>query len=243
MRNQYFQFKEFTIHQKLSAMKVTTDACLFGAWCAEKFGELISKDSPDIKGLDIGTGTGLLSLMLAQKVLNAQIDAVEMEENAFKEASTNIADSTFNERITVHHSTIQSFNITHQYDFIISNPPFFEDDLKSNNQQRNMAMHCTSLSMEELLLAIKQHLAPKGIFALLLPNNNRNSVESMAVNIRFNLHHQAMIKQTENHNYFRKFLLFTNYPTSYIEETITIKIDNNYSKRFKDLLKDYYLKL
>lgn len=243
MPNQYFQFKEFIIYQKLSAMKVTTDACLFGAWCSEKFEELISKDSPNIKGLDIGTGTGLLSLMMAQKISNAQIDAVEMEENAFKEATTNCADSLFKERITIHHSTIQSFKINHQYHFILSNPPFFEDDLKSNNQQRNMAMHCTSLSLDELLLAIKRHLAPMGVFAILLPISNRDTLEVRAKTMGFYLHHKALIKQTENHQYFRKFLLFTNYPTNMNEEVITIKINNHYSDRFTDLLKDNYFKL
>ena len=119
MSNNYFQFKQFTIHQDKCAMKVCTDACLFGAFVAN---EIQDKTINHI--LDIGAGTGLLSLMLAQKS-NAAIDAVEIDKSTYEQAEENISQSSWKEKITVYNSGIADFYSNYKYDLIISNPPFF----------------------------------------------------------------------------------------------------------------------
>src|SRR5688572_25058776 len=140
MPNTYFQFKQFTIHQDRSAMKVTTDACLFGAWCATE----INQDNKRL--LDIGTGTGLLSLMIAQKN-KLLIDAVEIEEQAAVQAVENVKASPWKESVHVIHKNIRDFNSEKKYNYIISNPPFYENELSGERMEKNIAHHDAGLKM------------------------------------------------------------------------------------------------
>ena len=125
MPNNYFQFKQFTIYQHQCAMKVTTDGCLFGAWVAEQVAANKQTYPGNNTLLDIGTGTGLLSLMLAQKT-DCMIDAIEMEENAFQQALSNAAQSPWNSRIKITQADARTFSAEKKYDCIISNPPFLK---------------------------------------------------------------------------------------------------------------------
>lgn len=247
MPNHYFQFKQFTVQQEHCAMKVTTDACLFGAWAAS----LIKNEKLIISNcLDIGTGTGLLSLMLAQK-LSAQIHAVEIDEVAGNQARENFISSPWKERLHIHQTSIQQFSnppinqLTNKpinlFDFIITNPPFFDNDLKSDDQKRNLALHSSSLSLEELLEAIKLNLSANGKFAILLPYHR--TVYFIELAKGFYLEQKTLVKQTEKHPYFRSMLLFGSQPISTNESEIIIKKNNQYSETFTDLLKDYYLHL
>ena len=238
MSNNYFQFKQFTIQQEHCAMKVSTDACLFGAWAAEtiKNEKLIIKNC-----LDIGTGTGLLSLMLAQKS-NSTIEAVEMDEQAAIQAEQNFQASPWKKKLQVHHTTIQQFNSSYQYDFIIANPPFFDNNLKSENAQRNTALHSTALSLEELVVAIKKYLSPTGKFAVLLPYHRTHYFLQLATD--FFVVEKVLVKQTPKHNYFRSMLLFSTQPTTMTEKEIIIQLEKDkYSIEFIELLKNYYFYL
>ena len=136
-------------------MKVTTDGCLFGAWVANAINnsELIINNC-----LDIGTGTGLLSLMLAQKNPQIKIDAVEVDKDAFEQAKKNIAESPWANRIKVYHADIKVFGSAKKYDVIISNPPFYENELKGNDEKKNIAHHNDGLLLPELLKIIKRIL-------------------------------------------------------------------------------------
>ncbi len=216
-------------------MKVCTDACLFGAWVAE---ELTS--TPE-RILDIGSGTGLLSLMLAQKH-NTLIEAIEIEASAYKQTQQNFKASPFNNKIITHHSSVQSFNKS-LYDFIISNPPFFENDLKSNDLKRNIALHSQQLSFTELLIHIKRLLKAGGSFALLIPWNRTAALVKLLSDYSFFLQKQALVKQTEKHDFFRTMMIVTDHPARYTYEEIIIKEKGDYSQRFRHLLKDYYLHL
>jgi tRNA1Val (adenine37-N6)-methyltransferase len=240
MANNYFQFKEFIVKQDKAAMKVCTDACLFGAWTASKI-ESERWKAENI--LDIGTGTGLLSLMLAQKT-DAQIDAVEIDEQAALQAQENFTNSLWKERLTLYKTSVQHFNPTNAYDVIISNPPFFVQSLKSDLHQNNLAKHAETLSYNDLLVNILKLLKPQGRFFLLLPFEEFKRFETMAA-YQLSLIEKANVKQTTKHNFFRTMGVFTKQSsTEVITETISIKEeDNHYSSHFIKLLKDYYLYL
>lgn len=172
MANQYFSFKQFTIQQDRCAMKVSTDACLFGAYIAE-LGRSRSVLPRTI--LDIGTGTGLLSLMLAQKHPQAQITALELDEQAAIQAKENVFNSPWNERITVIRQDVLHWNETEDsiFDLIICNPPFFNQHLLSEGEQRAMARHDNYLSLTHLNQIAEKHLTDQGMLALLLPHSRK----------------------------------------------------------------------
>lgn len=242
MANSFFQFKQFTIQQEHCAMKVTTDACLFGAWC----GFIVNRQPSTVhRLLDIGTGTGLLSLMIAQKNNDTKIDAVEIDEHAVTQAASNFQASPWKERLQVHQTSIQQFNQKNQpYDFIISNPPFFHNDLKSDHAKRNLALHSEALSLEELLQSIKINLTDDGKFAVLLPYHRSVYFEELAGAEKFYIEEKIVVKQTPHHPFFRTMLLFSKQPATATQKEIIIKDESNdYSTAFKELLKDYYLYL
>lgn len=235
MANSYFKFKQFKVHQDKCAMKVCTDACLFGAFTA----------GLDLKGkqvLDIGTGTGLLSLMLAQKHGDTRIDAVEIDASAAEQALENIQSSPWPGNISLHHTDILHFEPAHHYDLIISNPPFFEDDLQSSDAAKNKAKHSTALSFSQLLKFAEANLSKKGIFAVLLPYTRVQGFIDLALDHGLYPARQVLVKQTMKHKYFRGMLFFERKKQELQYSEITIKdLDNKYTADFTMLLKDYYL--
>lgn len=234
MSNAYFSFKQFIIQQDRCAMKVCTDACLFGAWVGRKITEG--------RGLDIGAGTGLLSLMLVQQTA-LQIDAIEMDKEAAEQALENFEASPWKERLLLIEGDARLVHLGRKYDLIISNPPFFNNDLKSDNTQRNLALHSKELSFSELMAVIKQHLAPGGKFAVLLPYHRKNEFEKIALREEFAPEEIVLVRQTPAHAYFRVMFLFSTVPVSTNQSVITIREGEQYSAAFTDLLKAYYLKL
>jgi len=241
LKNSYFQFKQFTIQQDACAMKVCTDACLFGAWLAEKK-HLFNNDS---QCLDIGTGTGLLALMIAQKN-TTNIDAVEIDVAAATQAQQNIQDAAFNKKIQVFNQPIQNFlsqNASKKYDFIFSNPPFYEADLPTNNNKKNVAMHSTALGLKSLIELIAEALLPNGKTALLLPAHRENKVLQYCLTNNLFPTEICYVQQTEKHTAFRIMLLISKVKTTEARNFVTIKINNQYSSAFASLLQHYYLHL
>lgn len=245
MSNSYFQFKQFIIQQDRCAMKVTTDGCLFGAWVAEK---VVSSESGVNKILDIGTGTGLLSLMLAQKI-NTSIDALEIDKDSFEQAIKNVKASAWKEKISVHHIDAKEFSGTHRYDLIISNPPFYENELKSENNQKNIAHHSDKLELSELMVTIKNNLAPDGIFCLLLPFKRNDEMKIILPRQGFTITQITYVRQSVIHDYFRIMLIGkfkTDETTNPIIDELSIKDDSpehSYTPAFTALIKEYYLHL
>jgi len=220
-------------------MKVSLDACLFGALC----------DAHNAKHiLDIGTGSGLLSLMLAQRT-NAEIDAVEIEPQAYSQAQKNFQNSPFASQIQPFKTSIQAFRGAqnlYKYDTIICNPPFFSNQLASQNSKRHIARHNDELSFEDLAKSIQHCLHPDGKAWLLLPPQEQQ-----------NFHAYAELESLYQHKYI-KILARKNKPSklgifvygkarchSIIEKIITVYEANSseYTQEFKGLLGDYYLKL
>jgi tRNA1Val (adenine37-N6)-methyltransferase len=238
VRNTYFQFKQFKINQEKSSLKVCTDSCLLGALLAKKIEE---KEICPNSILDIGAGTGLLSLMLAQKT-DALIDAVEIDDYSFEEMNSNFSQSPWHEQLQAFNADIKSFKSEKKYDFIISNPPFFENSLKSQHAQKNIAKHQDGLTLEELLGCIKSLLNESGIFALLLPFHRAEYFKSIAQEQGYFLKEEFQIKQTPAHSYFRSILLFSIEKMDTKFQSLMIKNENEvYNPIFKNLLEDYYL--
>jgi len=221
-------------------MKVCTDSCLFGAW----INEWIIQTKPNISNaLDIGTGTGLLSLMLAQNHA-FEIDALEIDESAFNQASQNIANTNWNNQINIQLTSLQEFIPTKKYDFIFSNPPFYENDLKSNDSSKNLAKHDSGLSLETLISFIDKNLSDTGFAALLLPFHRKKHIEDLVKYFSFSILAQTLVKQSANHNHFRTMILFSKQNSIPQENEMNIYEERNiYSDAFLHLLKEYYLHL
>lgn len=220
-------------------MKVCTDACLFGAWLAEKVKGWQLFDSGI---LDLGAGTGLLSLMLAQQT-TARIDAVELDENAAEQAAENFDTSPWRNRLQVIQNDIRTVHLGKKYQIIISNPPFFENDLKSPDKQRNLALHSETLSFEDLLNTALIHLSADGKFAVLLPWHRKTAFEELAIQKGWYLQEEMAVRQTPAHVYFRAMLLLGKTQTHPLFTSITLREGTEYTPAFAALLKEYYLKL
>ncbi len=243
MSNTYFRFKQFTVHQERCAMKVTTDGCLFGAWVADK----VRHQEPGLKILDIGTGTGLLSLMLAQKNLTAEIEAKEIDKDAATQAAENVNSSPWKERINVIHTDAKLYSTNKNYNLIISNPPFYEEELKSHDDSKNIAHHSSALTLDGLLDIIKKSLSENGSFYLLLPYKRWEELPALFNKHSLQVAEKTLVRQTTKHNYFRVMLAGTHQGkpgNKYPEQEISIKDDaQQYSPEFAALLKEYYLQL
>jgi tRNA1Val (adenine37-N6)-methyltransferase len=232
MANTHFTFKQFTIHQNHTAMKVTTDACILGAYVDVQGAKTI---------LDIGTGTGLLALMLAQRS-KAKIDAFEIDESAYNQAVVNVNESIFKDKITIYHTSIQDFSSEKRYDLIISNPPFFQNHLKSETESRNNSLHTDTLSFEDLLSSVLRLLSPNGTFVVLLPAYESSVFEQLAISEGLYPQKKLTIHHRKGSKILRIITTFGRIKKEIINEELIIKNPNeSYTPDFQALLKDYYL--
>lgn len=219
-------------------MKVTTDACLFGAWVADRI-----QHDPAVKNiLDIGSGTGSLSLMLAQKT-SATFDAIELQESDYLQSLENVSASQWKERINIIRADATQYSFTKKYDIIIANPPFYENDLKSDDVSKNIAHHDAGLSLEALIKIVTENLNPKGGFFLLLPEKRKDGFLKRIENAGLFINRLTSVHQTEKHGVFRIMAGISFKEISFTEDTIIIKNAGDYSPEFTQLLKDYYLRL
>lgn len=215
-------------------MKVSTDACILGAFILDPAAKTI---------LDIGTGTALLSLMLAQRHPSAQIDAVEIEPQAYEQACINIKNSPWTERIQIHLSSIQQFSPSRHYDLIICNPPFYPRHLKSTDPQRRLAFHQESLDFADLAQAFRQLLSPNGHASILLPPSQAEELSTLLAKSGLFLQKELIIADKPSrlpHRCIRTFGLTPAHP--FLKETLFIREEEgNYSPSFTRLMKDFYL--
>jgi tRNA1Val (adenine37-N6)-methyltransferase len=237
MSNNYFEFKQFTILQQHSSMKVTTDACLLGGWTPVT--KLVHRV------LDIGTGTGLLSLMLAQRTPEATFDGIELDPLAAAEADGNVKRSPWADRITIIEGDAKSFRASQPYDLIICNPPFFNNSLLSGNNKKDAARHTTTLSYQELISTIKNNLKENGYAAILLPISEQALFEKEVTAQQMVIYHKHTIKHTTLSKPKRIINLISYGPYNGIaaSEMIIYNNTNEYTKEFTSLLQPYYLYL
>ena len=239
MPNTFFQFKQFTIHQDQCAMKVCTDACLFGAWMVE----VIRANHLNFSNaLDVGTGTGLLSLMLAQEN-EIDIDALEINENAANQAIQNVSATSWKNKVHIHNQSLQEFAPQKKYDFIFSNPPFFENDLTSSDKNKNAAKHDSTLTLDVLIDFIKNNLTETGNGAVLLPYHRADYIETLLEKQSLFIVEKMQVRQSVSHGFFRTIIFFSNKEVelSSVKEMSIHDEERNYTDGFVGLLSRYYL--
>lgn len=237
MANSYFQFKQFTVHQEHCAMKVGIDGVLLGTWA-------------DVVGakniLDIGTGTGLITLMLAQRS-KANIRAIDIDKAACIQAQENVNISDWTDRISIQQLSLQAFSkqANIKYDHIVSNPPYFVDSLKAGTLERTAARHTDSLTHEELILNAKSLLTETGRMSIILPVNEGLQCIEIAKNA--GLYCSKLVTVYPKPSASAKRLLIEFSTTACIQENTELTIESDqrhqYSPEFTALAKDFYLKL
>jgi tRNA1Val (adenine37-N6)-methyltransferase len=235
MANNEFVFKQFRILQDKCAMKVGTDAVLLGAWVNTSGTQHI---------LDIGTGTGIIALMLAQKS-SALIDAIDIDTNAFLQATENIESSKWADRIRVHHKSIQEYipYCKFKYDLIVSNPPYFVDSSKAIEESRTNARHTDCLSFDDLLNGVVNLLDETGKFYIILPVKESQIFIEMAQKQKLYLSKLTRVITRPDKPEKRLLMRFEFKECVAEEDSIIIEEEgrHNYSKAYKELTKDYYL--
>ena len=236
-RNNYFQFKQFRIIQERSAMKVGMDGVLLGAWADPSGAERI---------LDIGTGTGLIALMMAQKNLSAKIDAIEVDPDAFQEACLNIQQSAWSDRINAELYSFQEFaeRTNRKYDLIVSNPPFFTNGLKAPVENRAQARHSDSLPLDVLISGATKLLRENGRIALVLPVESLQEIMQLADLNKLYISLLCRIKPNPVKPEFRILIELANSACAIQESELMIEFEkhHDYTPEYKALTKDFYLK-
>ena len=230
------------MHQEHTAMKVCTDACLFGAWAAADVQIQTVKNI-----LDIGSGTGLLSLMLAQQS-TAHITAIEIEADAFQQTKANFDLSPWKERLDVIHNSIQDYasnNNQNLFDCIITNPPFYEQDLNSPDNAKNLASHSTALPWDELVKSVATLLQENGTWYVLVPTLRAYTMQKLALMNGLQLSEECLMYNDAKHLPIRAMLKFVKQKEAVIQrKKIIIKnADQSYTAEFSSYLKNYYLHL
>lgn len=235
MANDYFKFKQFTICQNKCAMKVGTDGVLLGAWANCESAENI---------LDIGTGTGLLALMLAQRS-DAFIDAVEIDEIACKQAQENVEKSVWSDRIIILNKSFQDFykKTTTKYDLIVSNPPYFQNSLFASDSKRTDARHNSNLEFEDIIIGASDILKENGKLNLILPYLEGTMFILKAAEKGLYCVRQTKVLPNPDREPKRLLLEFMKIKKPLVEQEIIIELNkrHEYSDAYKNLTKDFYL--
>ena len=228
-----FTFKQFVVKQQLSAMKVGTDGVLLGSWV----------ETPALckNILDIGTGTGLVALMLAQR-FRLPMDAVEIDADAAFEAKENVDNSPFSEWVRVINSDIRTFDSREKYDLIVCNPPFFVDSMRCPDVKRSQARHSDNLTCEDLLSVVERLLSNNGFFSLIYPINEADFFVSIAKKKGLYCVRELNVIPTPKHTPKRKLLTFSFENKPLVSHSLIIEKERHcYTEEYKLLTKDFYL--
>jgi tRNA1Val (adenine37-N6)-methyltransferase len=234
-----FQFKQFTVQQDRCAMKIGTDGVLLGAWCP-------IENNP-FSVLDIGAGTGILALMLAQRSNAQQIDALEIDENAYEQCVDNFESSPWGDRLFCFHAGLDEFmdEPEEEYDIIISNPPFYSEDYKTESEQRDIARFQDALPFEDLIEAANLLLSENGIFAVIIPFKEEERFIDLCAEAELYPVKVTRVKGTPTSEIKRSLLAFKRYELSVLtaEELVIETARHQYTEEYIALTKDFYLKM
>lgn len=243
-----FQFKQFTVNQDRCAMKIGTDGVLLGAWCPI--------DNNPFSVLDIGAGTGILSLMLAQRSsaehsslqgeLAQQIDAIEIDEEAFEQCVENFEASPWGDRLFCFHAGLDEFMEEPEdlYDIIISNPPFYTEDYKTESEQRDLARFADALPFEDLIEGADLLLSENGIFAVIIPFKEEAKFIALANHFELYPFKITRVKGTPTTEIKRSLIAFSRVKKDISNDELIIETARHqYTEEYITLTKDFYLKM
>ncbi|WP_298494166.1 methyltransferase [uncultured Algibacter sp.] len=238
MSTKPFKFKEFTINQDQCAMKIGTDAVLLGAWAS-------LKNSP-FSILDIGAGTGVLSLMLAQRCHAELIDAIEIDDKTYEQCVENFEQSPWGDRLFCYHASLNEFveELDDTYDLIICNPPFYTEDYKTDNTQRDLARFQDAMPFNHLLESVSKLLSNDGIFSVVIPFKESSTFIQTAS--KFNLFPNRIlhVKGNPTSEIKRALLEFSFRESEINMHSLIIETERHqYTKDYVNLTKDFYLKM
>lgn len=237
MANNYFQFKQFAVNQDKTAMKVGTDGVLLGAW---------ANCNGARKILDVGTGTGLIALMMAQRYPDAEIIAIDIDKSASEQARENFLASPWSDRLTVVHSSLQNFVKSNagEFDHIISNPPYFQNSLRSGDKSRDLARHTDSLSFEEIFYCSDSLGSTEASLSIIIPYAAEGDVMTIKKNSSYNLFRKLHVQGDINKQVVRSLLEFKKEIVANCKEEL-LYIEKGkrhaYSEEYKALTRDFYL--
>ncbi len=235
MSNSTFKFKQFEVSQDRCGMKISTDAVVLGAL-------VVNDQQKSI--LDIGSGTGVISLMLAQRFPNAHINAVELDRDAFVQSSENIKNATFGDRIKLYHQTFQDYArlIPEKFDLVISNPPYFPDHIKTKDLQRNLALHNDSLPFQDLVDGVVKVLKKEGEFWVILPPRQMKDLVEYCQASGLYPNRKFFLKDKEASKVIREIYSFVATNSSIEESVLFIKnADGTFSNAYRALLRDFLI--
>lgn len=236
MSNTSFQFKQFTIHQDRCAMKVGTDGVLLGSWV-----DLTNKK----KLLDVGTGTGLIAIMMAQRFVDADITAIEIDKDAAIQAKENVQDTPWKDSVEVKHCNFLSYSTTQKFDGIVSNPPYFSNDLISPDKQRTLARHNNHMTYAELINKVASLLSDDGNFSVVLPFDQKENFIFLCQESGLNVKRIVNIQTRVGVPFKRVLLEFVFNKIEDVEEKeLLVEIERHrYSPEYINLTKEFYLKM
>lgn len=241
MSNHWFKFKQFTIHQDRCAMKVGTDAVLLGAWC--------NVDNPNnkesrtaAKALDIGSGTGIISMMIAQRNQHLIIDGIDVDHDSVVQAKENVKQSSFCNQISIVEADFTNAEFKSKYDFIISNPPYYEEEVFCPDENRNNARHTTSLPFDLLVNKVAHLLNNEGVFSVIIPFKAAESFITKCSDNKLYLIRRTDIYTNPNKASKRSLLAFSPTQNTLVYDALYIRNEKNeYTQEFLTLTKDFYL--
>ena len=231
--NNYFKFKQFTVTQEFSAMKVGVDSVILGAWVKINDANTI---------LDVGTGTGLLALMMAQRS-NAMITAIEIDDLAYREAISNIQVSPWPDKIRVINSSFQDFaeKCTTEFDHIVSNPPYFENSSQPEDHRRRNARHNDELPFGDIINGSLKLLSEKGKLSVILPENIANGFCKVAMDSGLYINRTLMVRHRPGKPFHRQLMEFSKKETTIDKSVLLIEDQNEYTEDYKNLTREFYL--
>lgn len=234
-----FQFKKFSVEQNRCAMKIGTDGVLLGAWTP--------LDNNPKSILDIGTGTGIIALILAQRSQASQIDALEIDEDAYEQATDNFENSPWNDCLYCFHAGLDEFveEPEDEYDLIVSNPPFYTEDFKTDNEARDRARFADAMPFEDLIEAAALLLSENGIFAVIIPFKEEESFIAKAEEYELYLVKITRVKGTPTSEAKRSLLAFKRFelPVLLADELIIETARHQYTPEYIELTKAFYIKM
>ena len=236
--NKPFSFKQFTVNQDQCAMKVGTDGVLLGAWTS-------IKHNPE-SILDIGTGTGVIALQLAQRSNAEIVDAIEIDDNAFEQAVENFENSPWGDRLFCYHASLEEFanEIDDNYDLIISNPPFYNDAFQSKDKARNTARFTDSLPFDILIKSVSKLLSKTGVFTVIIPYKEEENFINLAKVHKLFVNNICHVKGMPTSEIKRSLLEFSFTANKVIIEDLIIETARHqYTNTYIEFVKDFYLKM